>query len=267
MRLLQPKLVVETGVGQGFVTRRLAARLGPGQRLVAFEPNPDMRLQLEHLPFFAASNCSLARAPSPGADDLACAELTVLDSDASICLAQLDHWAKVAKPRAVLLVHGSGNGHGPETGTAPVIRKRIEELGIWGRSPSKSARAAFSGSSCVTATPLGPPVSLRDDRAAASEVDLNAAVRHAMSSPRRKLHRARHSRGGVPGGRGRSSPGTEAGRSASGCLGTATRQAFRSDRRRSGTTSRRYRRDLCTRLPCRRRLRICRIRATSLSRA
>lgn len=143
MQLLRPKLTVETGVGQGFTTRRLVARMRPDQRLLAFEHDTDTRVQLERLPFFAAPHCSLGRTPSPGTNELSQAGLTVLDSEVPIRLEELDLWAKTARPGAVLLVHDTGNGHEGDT-PHRLIHDRIRERGIEGvflRNP----RGSFLG--------------------------------------------------------------------------------------------------------------------------
>jgi hypothetical protein len=131
MRLLKPKLIIETGVGQGFTTRRLAMHLTEGQRLIAFEDDTDIRSQLKRLPFFASPNCSLGAQPSPTDDDFSHADFTVLDSEVPTRLEELDHWSDAARPGAVLLVHDTGNGHQPET-VHHLIRTRIEEQEIDG---------------------------------------------------------------------------------------------------------------------------------------
>ncbi len=131
MRLLQPAQVIETGVGQGFVTRRIAAWLGPDQQLLAFEDDVEIRCQLKRLPFFAAVNCSLGASPSPTVEDFARADLTVLDSEVPARLEELDRWIAAAPPGAVLIIHGTGDGHGPET-VRRLIRRRVEEGGVDG---------------------------------------------------------------------------------------------------------------------------------------
>lgn len=143
MLLLQPALVIETGVGQGYLTRRLAARMRAGQRLLVFEDDAEIRRDLEGLPFFSTPNRSLGASSSPAAVDLAGAGLTILDSEVPIRLEELDLWIEVAPPGAMLLVHDTGNGHGPET-AHQLIRDRLNERGVDGvflRNP----RGSFLG--------------------------------------------------------------------------------------------------------------------------
>src|SRR5207244_1747590 len=64
-RLLSPKKVVETGVGQGYTTRRVAADLGEGQSLLCFESDTAMRAALAGLPFFRQAGRTLAEAATP----------------------------------------------------------------------------------------------------------------------------------------------------------------------------------------------------------
>lgn len=141
--MLQPDKVVETGVGQGFMTRRLATVLQPGQRLLVFEDDPDFRAGLEQLPFFAHPERTLDAAPTPSPEDLVDAQLTILDSEIPSRLVEIDLWWQAAPAGAALLVHDAGNGHGPE---APhhLVRARIEEHGIVGAF-LKNPRGSFVG--------------------------------------------------------------------------------------------------------------------------
>lgn len=141
--LLQPRRTIETGVGQGFTTRRLARVLQPGQQLLAFEDDPAIRDGLRRLPFFAHPDHSLSPDPSPSPDDLAGADLTVLDSEIPSRLAEIDLWWETAQAGAVLIVHDAGNGHGPET-PHQLIRRRIEALSIDGVF-LKNPRGSFLG--------------------------------------------------------------------------------------------------------------------------
>jgi hypothetical protein len=125
-RLIRPALVIETGVGQGFVTRRIAQQLGPGQQLISFEGGPALRQQLGRLPFFASPNHALGETPSPSRDDFAHAGLTVLDSEFPLRLDEVDSWITAARPGAVLLVHDAGNADGPVT-PEHVMRRHIAE--------------------------------------------------------------------------------------------------------------------------------------------
>jgi hypothetical protein len=141
--MIQPEKTVETGIGQGFVTRRIAAVLQSGQRLLAFEDDSGIRDGLRRLPFFAQPDHSLGSTPSPSAEDLSDAVLTILDSEVPSRLAEISLWWEVAPENAVLLVHDAGNRHDPD---APhhLIRNRIEALGIGGVF-LKNPRGSFLG--------------------------------------------------------------------------------------------------------------------------
>ena len=78
---LQPRVVIETGTGQGFLTRRLAAVMGASQTLECFEADDTLRGALAGLPFFAEPAHRLSPRPTPNDVELGRAELTVLDSD------------------------------------------------------------------------------------------------------------------------------------------------------------------------------------------
>ena len=129
--LTHPAVVIETGVGQGFTTRRLAARLGPDQQLVGFEHDPELRQRLGLLPFFASPSRGLGATPSPAPEDFARADLTILDSKFPTRLHKFDTWLAAARPGAVLVVHDAGNGHAPNTPQYTMCQ-RIEESGLTG---------------------------------------------------------------------------------------------------------------------------------------
>jgi hypothetical protein len=130
-RLIRPALVIETGVGHGFVTRRIAQQLGPGQQLISFEGRPALRRQLERLPFFASPDHVLGTTPSPSHDDFSRADLTVLDSEFPLRLDEMDLWIAAARPGAVLLVHDAGNPDGPLT-PAHLMGRDIAECSVSG---------------------------------------------------------------------------------------------------------------------------------------
>jgi hypothetical protein len=181
MRLLRPALVVETGVGQGFVTRRLAAHLGPDQRLLAFEEDVAIRHDLSRLPFFADPHRFIGSTGSPTSADLAQADFTVLDSEIPFRIEELDRWIASAPTGAVLLVHDGGNGHGPET-PHHLIRSHIEERALDGVFLS-NPRGAFLGIKAHSSS--GPRAN-----AGYTSYDLSQAVEQATGA-QRELDRLR----------------------------------------------------------------------------
>lgn len=97
--IARPRHVVETGVGQGFVTRRILAALPVGSRLTAFEADPTWRVvTAEYLP-------SLSDVASPTAADMSDADLVVLDSHPPARQAELALWQEVAPTGSMLVVH------------------------------------------------------------------------------------------------------------------------------------------------------------------
>jgi O-methyltransferase len=66
VRLLQPRLVLETGVGQGYMTRRLAEALPSDAKLVAYESHDEWRAELAKLDFWN-EDVELADSPTPSA--------------------------------------------------------------------------------------------------------------------------------------------------------------------------------------------------------
>ena len=141
-RMMQPGLVVETGVGQGYTTRRVAAGLGKGTH-ICFENDAAIRGGLSALPFFMDDQHQLMSEPTPSADDFAHADLTVLDSEPPDRYTELERWRASARPGSLLVVHDCGNDH-PEGTPHAHLRHMIGDLdipGVFLRNP----RGAFMG--------------------------------------------------------------------------------------------------------------------------
>ncbi|MFF0139674.1 hypothetical protein ACFYRN_24875 [Streptomyces sp. NPDC005227] len=100
-RMLQPKNVLETGVGIGRITDHLDLT---SCQFLGFESNAAWRRPPAH-PDLA----------TPTADQMAEADFVILDSDVDVRFAEIHLWAEHGKPGSVVLVHDAGNGHGPAT--------------------------------------------------------------------------------------------------------------------------------------------------------
>ncbi len=130
-RIVEPARAIETGTGQGFLTRRLTESLRDGQRLTCFEADPEWRKALASLPFFEDLRCDLSPNETPTADELATAQLCVFDSSFPMRRKELELWSQSAPDHAVVLVHDAGNRHPDWTPHADLARF-IEQLGIPG---------------------------------------------------------------------------------------------------------------------------------------
>jgi predicted O-methyltransferase YrrM len=111
VRMIKPRVVIETGVGQGYTTRRIVAALGPGATLMGFESDPAWRDVLSGLDFFDGEVAKLAGEPTPADDDLATVDLFVADSAQKYRSDEVSRWAELAKPGSLIVVHDTGNGH------------------------------------------------------------------------------------------------------------------------------------------------------------
>jgi predicted O-methyltransferase YrrM len=139
----RPKRIVETGTGQGFLTRRIAAVLQGDQKLICFESDPTWRQALASLPFFDGERCVISPHDSPHAAELETADLTCFDSDFRHRLPEVKRWWQSASEGALLFAHDAGNRHGPDTPHASV-RAKIIELAIPGFFLA-NPRGAFIG--------------------------------------------------------------------------------------------------------------------------
>lgn len=103
--IARPALVVETGVGQGYVTRRILRALPRGSRYIGFESDERWRRQAgAHLP-------RIATTPSPDVGLLASADLVVLDSDPPLRQEELRGWISAGRPGSLAIVHDVIPGH------------------------------------------------------------------------------------------------------------------------------------------------------------
>ncbi len=128
-RLARPASAVETGVGQGFVTRRLVAAMPPGSELACFEEWGDLREALRALAFWGRPGVRLADEPTPPDGALARADLVVLDSGWDRRFAELDRWWAAGKPGSLVVVHDAKPGRmAGHSATAAKLR----ELGVPG---------------------------------------------------------------------------------------------------------------------------------------
>ena len=144
VRMVRPTTVVETGIGQGYTTRRVAAALPEGATYHCFESDDDLRTALAGLPWFADhAAVVLSPLPTPPDEVLATADLTILDSGSDHRHDELRTWRRVARPEAFLLVHDTGNGH-PEWTPHHRLRLLIEELAVPGVFLT-NPRGAFLG--------------------------------------------------------------------------------------------------------------------------
>jgi predicted O-methyltransferase YrrM len=143
IRMVKPSLVIETGVGQGFTTRRIAAALPPGAVLRGFESDEEWRGRLAALSFFDGARTVLAEGVTPSDEEFAAADLFVADSHSKLRVDEVTRWAQHAKPGGYIVVHDTGNGH-PDWTPHHKLGELIAALGISGlRLPNP--RGSFAG--------------------------------------------------------------------------------------------------------------------------
>jgi hypothetical protein len=100
-RMLQPAIVVETGVGVG----RLTGHLDLGScTYLGYESDNAWRQPPANQKW-----------DSPGQAELEAADMLILDSAPDHRIVEFDVWAEHGKPGSVCIVHDCGNGHAPGT--------------------------------------------------------------------------------------------------------------------------------------------------------
>lgn len=118
--------MVETGIGQGYTTRRLIPVLTG--RYVGFESDDDLRAQLRGLDIWT-DQVMLAEEPEATPEVLAECGLAILDSDLGQRKREIDAWFEHAPPGAFVLVHDARPDHPAKPS---FFRKLAEYLGDQG---------------------------------------------------------------------------------------------------------------------------------------
>lgn len=116
--VIGPSRVIETGVGQGFITRRYQTHR------MLFESDDAWRYQLQGI-------CDIDGRPTFTAAEIRHTDFTILDSNFPIRFAELFLWFDQAKEGAWLFVHDTGTKH--PAGTAyQVLHGMVASLGLPG---------------------------------------------------------------------------------------------------------------------------------------
>jgi predicted O-methyltransferase YrrM len=129
VRMLRPSLVLETGVGQGFMTRAILPVLGDA-RLRCYESDDGWRDTIRQQTLWDR-RAILSHAPSPPTLMFKKADLCFLDSDAPVRLFEIESWEANAKQGAVALIHDASPDHDESTHHR-MISDLIVGLGIAG---------------------------------------------------------------------------------------------------------------------------------------
>lgn len=127
--LFRPERIIETGVGGGFTTRRIltAVRL-VGSTFVAFEADEVFR---DATARFAWPDLDLSRLPTPTPNQIAAADLLVLDSGGGFRRDEFLTWVEDGKPGSYCLMHDVDPAR--EAGTVQeTLGRLVAEAGIPG---------------------------------------------------------------------------------------------------------------------------------------
>lgn len=111
VRMMQPQIVIETGVGQGYMTRTIAIALQGEGHLFAFESDDDWRLMISQQDFWFDRRKVATLSPyfTPPVELVAVADLMIIDSDFSVRFNEIVLWDDYAKPGAVALIHDTAD--------------------------------------------------------------------------------------------------------------------------------------------------------------
>ncbi len=142
VRIVRPSLIIETGVGNGFITRALMAAKPDDTQLACFESDDSWRHELADRFKTQGFDHELALlSPAPTPSDLwPEADLVILDSDPPWRFTELRDWATRGRPGSFCYVHDTGNGHGPGTEHDQIgaTVRSLQVPGIWLPNPRGS---------------------------------------------------------------------------------------------------------------------------------
>lgn len=129
VKLVRPKFLIETGVGQGYMTRRLKEALPEDSMMLCFESDDEWRGALMNVDFF--QDGSLATGPTPAPVEMGKCYLLVADSTWRFRKSEIELWWEYAPEGSYLLVHDVSPTH-PEGSVHTRIHDLIATLGIRG---------------------------------------------------------------------------------------------------------------------------------------
>jgi hypothetical protein len=122
----RPATILEIGVHNGFMTRRIHRELGPGQRQHCIEPDQHRRRDLGRLPFFQHPDIELSPDDSPPDSLVGEADLLLLRHSGPDIQGQLDRWTMLSTDQSCLVLYGADSGDGALTAASATAQRLIE---------------------------------------------------------------------------------------------------------------------------------------------
>jgi len=129
--------IIETGLGQGYVTRRVLSVMKDTQRLITFDHQERWLDMVENVPPSPQFSYELGQ---PGYLDMVTADFVILDSEPSRRKEELSLWFNHSPPHSMLLVHDTFHDSIEDSDTTRFI-KRHNLQGWWFDNP----RGSFLG--------------------------------------------------------------------------------------------------------------------------
>lgn len=123
-RILRPAVVLETGVGIGRITMHLDLDVC---FFLGFESDPNWRRPPAD-----------PEQATPNAEQMATADLVILDSDPDYRIPETEMWIAHGKPQSVCIAHDCGNGHPPGWPFHHEMRRLVTDAeipGVFTRNP------------------------------------------------------------------------------------------------------------------------------------
>lgn len=133
-------VAIETGVGQGYVTRRLAKAVNPAliRGIWTFESDLEWSGRIRQLPYWLENlHMCIKWETTPTPKQMAEADLVILDSMDPWRKMEILLWSEVGKEGSLLFVHDTGNIHPPHDGhfTNGFLIHQLRIEGTWLENP------------------------------------------------------------------------------------------------------------------------------------
>ncbi len=131
IEMIRPTVILETGVGQGYLTRAIVPILRADEKLIAYESDDNWREALWSLPFWQDNRVvvTLSPEPTPSPDLIVAADLCIFDSEFENRFQEVSYWDHYAKEGAVCLIHDTSDH--PDT-VHNSLREFILQMGMTG---------------------------------------------------------------------------------------------------------------------------------------
>lgn len=126
IKIVKPQIIVETGCGQGYSSRRMIKNMKDNDKLILFDSDDDWRDSLKQI--MLPRNVTVSNFPTPSREEYELADLCVLDSNVNFRIVELELFDEYALSGCIILVHDTDMHRDKNWQPHKQIRKAVKEL-------------------------------------------------------------------------------------------------------------------------------------------